>query len=88
MQRAASVLNDAGTLLFKECGIVCSILMAAPLAKDGGYVGVRAIHKGTTLNTGAKWPDAEKVAYGEAEKSLIRFADKCYSASLFAVFFP
>ncbi|KAF8897003.1 hypothetical protein CPB85DRAFT_1257122 [Mucidula mucida] len=78
-QRAASVLDDAATLLFKECGIVCSILMAALLAEDGGYVGVRAIHKGTTLNTGAKWPDAKKVAYGEAEKSLIRFADKCYT---------
>ncbi|KAF8873096.1 hypothetical protein CPB85DRAFT_1260637 [Mucidula mucida] len=78
MQRAASVLNDAATLLFKECGIVCLILMAAPQAEDGGYVGVRAIHKGTTLNTGAKWPDTEKVAYGEAEKSLIWFADKCY----------
>ncbi|KAF8903766.1 hypothetical protein CPB85DRAFT_1438208 [Mucidula mucida] len=79
MQQAASVLDDAATLLFKECGIVCSILMAAPLAEDGGYVGIRAIHKGTTLNTGAKWPDAEKVVYGEAEKSLIWFADKYYT---------
>ncbi len=45
--------------------------MAAPLSEEGGYVGVRAIHKGTALNTGAKWPAAEKVAYGEVEKSLI-----------------
>ncbi|KAF8878830.1 hypothetical protein CPB85DRAFT_1259501 [Mucidula mucida] len=53
----------------KECGIVCSILMRLPCEDvDMLYQGD---HKGTTLNTGAKGLNAEKVVYGEAEKSLI-----------------
>ncbi|KAF8209729.1 hypothetical protein K438DRAFT_1753376 [Mycena galopus ATCC 62051] len=82
-----SVLNNAGHYLQPLADAIqekfqmsVAIMLAGPVGDHGGAVGVRSVHSGRTKGLNPRsWYEYDRVGYRDAEKSMIRFAEKCYS---------
>ncbi|KAJ7787570.1 hypothetical protein B0H14DRAFT_3505320 [Mycena olivaceomarginata] len=80
-------LNNAGHYLqpladgiHARFGMNVVIMLAGPIGDQGGAIGVRSVHAGKTKGLNARaWYEFDRLGYREAEKSMIRFSEKCYT---------
>ncbi|KAJ7855149.1 hypothetical protein B0H14DRAFT_2579490 [Mycena olivaceomarginata] len=81
-------LNNAGHYLqpladgiHARFGMNVVIMLVGLIGDQGGAIGVRSVHAGKTKGLNARaWYEFDRLGYREAEKSIIQFSEKCYSA--------
>lgn len=99
LDKGAAYLQRVADTVASHMGMVCTILLCGPIAEHDariecrGYVFVElvgiilsllhSIHSGRTVSTGVKWNNFDPAAYQKVEDTMIKFAAKCFSKSLF-----
>ncbi|KAJ6492728.1 hypothetical protein C8R47DRAFT_1070280 [Mycena vitilis] len=86
-EELSAALNNAGFYLqplaesiHERFGMSVCIMLCGPVGDRGGAVEVRSVHAGRTRGLNPrKWYEFDRMGYREAEKSMIRFAEKCYT---------
>ncbi|KAJ7633768.1 hypothetical protein DFH06DRAFT_1336855 [Mycena polygramma] len=80
-------LNNAGFYLQpladsiqERFGMSVCIMLCGPVGDRGGEIGVRSVHSGRSRGLNPrKWYEFDRMGYREAERSMIRFSEACYS---------
>ncbi|KAJ7163637.1 hypothetical protein C8R46DRAFT_1221056 [Mycena filopes] len=81
LNSAATILQPLVDAIGSKFQMNASILVCGPVGDRGGTIQVRSVHSGRTLGLNPKkWYDTDRIGYREAEKSMILFAERCFSA--------
>ncbi|KAJ6496483.1 hypothetical protein C8R47DRAFT_1212805 [Mycena vitilis] len=77
---AGFYLQPLADSIQERFGMSVCIMLCGPVGDRGGSVEVRSVHAGRTRGLNPrKWYEYDRVGYRKAEKSMIRFAEKCYT---------
>ncbi|KAJ7770049.1 hypothetical protein B0H16DRAFT_1715674 [Mycena metata] len=80
LHNAGRYLQPVADLIQKRFGMNVTIMMCGPVGVRGGAIDVRSVHAGVTKGlTGKKWYQYDAKGYREAEKSMIRFSERCFT---------
>ncbi|KAJ7787819.1 hypothetical protein B0H14DRAFT_2628964 [Mycena olivaceomarginata] len=81
LNNAGHYLQPIADTIHARFGMNVVIMLAGPIGDQGGTMGVRSVHAGKTKGLNARaWYEFDRLGYHEAEKSMIRFSEKCYTA--------
>ncbi|KAJ7129688.1 hypothetical protein C8R44DRAFT_872922 [Mycena epipterygia] len=77
---AAHFLQPYADVISKRFGMCVSVLLAGPIGKKGGAIGVQSVHAGMTRGVApVKWPAFDVAGFHEVEKSMIAFAKEHFT---------
>ncbi|KAJ7023217.1 hypothetical protein C8F04DRAFT_1193678 [Mycena alexandri] len=79
LKNAGFYLEPLAEAIATKFMLNCSILICGPVGR-GGAIEVRSVHAGTTRGLSQqKWFQFDPKGYGETEKSMILFSERCFS---------
>ncbi|KAJ7780817.1 hypothetical protein DFH07DRAFT_765303 [Mycena maculata] len=80
LENAAFYLQPFVDAIMERFGMVAAVLLAGPIGKRGGTIGMQSVHAGVTKGLGpVNWPEFDKLGFAEVEKSMVAFARECFS---------
>ncbi|KAJ7833657.1 hypothetical protein B0H13DRAFT_2370320 [Mycena leptocephala] len=80
LKNAAFYLEPLAEAIREKFGLNCTIMLCGPMGDRGGAIEVRSVHAGTTRGMAAqKWHAFDRMGYAEAEKSMVRFSERCFT---------
>ncbi|KAJ7096172.1 hypothetical protein C8R44DRAFT_749019 [Mycena epipterygia] len=75
LSNTAHFLQPYANVISKRYGMCVAVLLAGPIGKKGGAIGVQSVHAGMTRGVApAKWPAFDVAGFHQVEKSMIAFA--------------
>ncbi|KAJ7170447.1 hypothetical protein C8R43DRAFT_944959 [Mycena crocata] len=80
LANAAFYLQPFVDAIHERFGMVASLLIAGPVGKLGGAIGMQSVHSGTTKGLAPlTWPLHDRIGFAEVERSMVAFAKDCFS---------
>ncbi|KAJ6534062.1 hypothetical protein DFH09DRAFT_1325501 [Mycena vulgaris] len=80
LENAAFYLQPFVDAIQQRFGLCVSVLLAGPMLKHGGAIGMQSVHTGQTRGLGPQmWPLHDKLGFKDVEKSMIGFVRECFS---------
>ncbi|KAJ7719040.1 hypothetical protein B0H16DRAFT_1739637 [Mycena metata] len=80
LKNAVYYLDPLAEAIAQKFGLNCSILLCGPMGDRGGVIKVRSVHAGRTQGLAPrKWFQLDPMGYEAAEKSMIKFSERCFS---------